>query len=67
MTPEAESPIRVNDSRTLFADIDRTEIDSTIPYSVIVVGLFVFLFIFLEILRKKREAKRKMQGLVRQV
>ena len=67
-TPEAESPpIPVTDSRTLLPDIDQTEIDSTIPYSVIIFGLFGFLFIFLVILKKKRKQKRNMQGLARQV
>lgn len=54
-TVHFESPsIPVTDSRTLLPDIDQTEIGSTIPYSVIIFGLFVFLFIFLEILKKKR-------------
>ena len=67
-TPEAEShSIPDTDSRTLLPDIDQTEIDSTIPYSVIIVCLFGFLFIFLIILKKKRRRKRKMQGLVKQV
>ena len=47
-TPGPESPsIPVTDARTLVSDIDKTEIDSTIPYSIIVVGLFVFFFIFI--------------------
>tara|TARA_B100001094_G_C17730407_1_gene576303 strand:+ start:241 stop:615 length:375 start_codon:yes stop_codon:yes gene_type:complete len=65
-TPEAESPsIPVTDSRTLLPDIDNTEIDSTIPYSVIIVGLFGMLFIFLVSLKMKQ--KRKMQELDSQV
>jgi hypothetical protein len=58
----AESPsIPVTDSRTLLPDIDQTEIGSTIPYSVIIFGLFGFLFIFLVI--QKRNMRRKVQRL----
>ena len=57
-TPEAESPsIPVTDSRTLLQDVEQTEIDSAIPYFVIVVGLFVFFLILIIILKKKRKAK----------
>lgn len=56
-----------NDLRTLHPGgdisvnegIDQTEVDSNIPYSSIIFGLFGFLFIYLVILKKKQSKKEK--------
>lgn len=57
-TPSRATDTRETDTRETINDIDKTEIDFTVPNFVSIIILFVFAFVFIVILKKKH-SKRK--------